>query len=541
MADEKSSLACNLCQAIIPPLEQELTDAEGPIAKLEWVHEARAVRATRDTSNPFLTGVGYLNKWKVLRASHDHEVPYLTETGLLNELARNEVILGQSGNAQADNPKYLTFIFHDACWQLFLAGMLPGLSEPVASSFTSREKTELVADALFRYLACMPLDKLNQVVIPHELPSYRASDLVLPRDYADYAPADRAIMMADPSNIPTPDDLLQAADHQHDNDHLSTISPNFHSAFSTDVPFSTLPEELIHQILSLLPSPDVCNLRLASRSVASVSSPMQLPMSFWASRFESENEMAFFYPGRPFPDTKPPTDYRQLHSALRVELSKVTDVMNLRNRRRIWRMLRDMSRCVTLAIEHGTGTHDLDIPEGHVAGRLVCPLPLRDGPVTKALQRSVGTTIFSRQATIFSDPPLQAPVCVGVSFLRVDQRPYVCGIRVLSATSGQARRVGFIIQESETIVALKAGDELAGFRVACLATGVVGLGVLVRPIANPETAPLLHPYTVGNLDTSTSGLGLADLTPISGGPPTGLIAGLDVSFILSLSGFGATD
>lgn len=534
MVLEGHDLPCNLCQAIIPPVPQDLNHVDAPVPRLAWNREARAVRAFRDTSSPFLTGVGYLTRWGVLQASHDPDVPYLTEAGLLNPSARNDVVLGQSGNSQANNPKYLTFVFHDACWQLFLAGILRCLPDFVTTCRTPQEQVGLVAEALFRYLSCMPLTKLNHVVVQHELASYRAVDYVWPRDYAT---PDEAIIMANPSNLPTLDGLPQVAGHQH-NDHLYTINPNFHSSSSTDAPFSMLPEELIHQILNLLPSPDVCNLRLASRSVASVSSPLQLPMSFWASRFECENDMGFFYPGRPFPDTKPPTDYRQLHSTLRLELSKVTEVMNLRNRRRIWCMLQDMSRCITLAIEHiwsstdsnsGTGTPSVRIPEGHVAGRLVCPLPLRGGPVTEALQRSVGTTIFARQAAVFTKPSLQAPVCVGVSFLRVDQRPYVCGIRVLSARSDRACRVGVIIQESESIVALKADEELAGFRVACLVNGVVGLGVLVRPVANPECAPMLHPFTVGNLDTSASGLGLADLIPIGGGLPTGIIAGLDVS------------
>ncbi|KAK3947108.1 hypothetical protein QBC32DRAFT_385766 [Pseudoneurospora amorphoporcata] len=534
MALTRFRIVCNLCQAIIPPVEQDLNNDDGPIPRLEWHQETRAVRAIRDTSSPFLTGVGYLTRWGVLQASHNPDVPYRTDTGLLNLGARNDAILSQSGNGQANHPKYLTFVFHDVCWQLFLAGILLGLPDSVTTCRTPQEQVGLVAEALFRYLSCMPLTKLNQVVVPHDLPPYRAAHLVLPRDYA---PTDRAIMMADPSDLPTLDGSPQVVDHQH-NDHLYTINPNFHSASSTDTPLSTLPEELIHQILNLLPSPDVCNLRLVSRSVASVSSPLQLPRSFWASRFQCENEMGFFYPGRPFPDTKPPTDYRQLHSTLRLELSKVTEVMNLRNRRRIWRMLREMSCCITLAIEHmwsstngdsDTGTPFVHIPEGHVAGRLVCPLPLRGGPVTKALERSVGTTIFARQAAIFPDLLLQAPMCVGVSFLRIDQRPYVCGIRVLSARSDQACRVGVIIQESETIVALKADDELSGFRVACLANGVVGLGLLIRPVSNPECVPMLHPFTVGNLDTSTSGLGLADITPTGGGLPTGIIAGLDAA------------
>lgn len=549
MAIIPRSLFCNLCQAVIPPVRDDLNaaDIEGRVSRLAWYKETRAVRAVRGTSSPFLTGVGFLEGGadNVLEASHDPNVGYISPTRHRNEGRRNDTILSQSGTGQPNRPKYLTFVFHDACWQLFLAGILSGLPETVTACRTPQDQVRLVAEALFRYLACMPLTKLNQVLIRHELPPYRQAGVSLPDGYA---PTDRAIMMADPSDLPTLDGSPQVAGHEHGNYHY-TIHPHFTSASSTDALFSTLPEELIHQILSLLPCPDVCNLRLASRSVASVSSPCQLPRSFWASRFEAENGMGFFFPGRPFPDSKPPTDYHLLHSALRLELSKVTEVMNLRNRRRIWRMLREMSRCVTLAIEHiwsstsgdsDTGSSFVHIPEGHVAGRLVCPSPLRGGPVTKALQRSVGTTIFARQAAVFPDYSLQAPLCVGVSFLSVDRRPYVCGIRFLSAGLDRSCRVGVVIQETETIIALEPGDELAGFRVACLANGVVGLGLLVRPVTNHDCAPVLHPITVGDLNPSTSGLGLANLTPTSRGIPTGIIVGLDVSSLSSLCSFFAS-
>ncbi|KAK3386335.1 hypothetical protein B0T20DRAFT_111012 [Sordaria brevicollis] len=537
MARTKRSLFCNLCQAVIPRVgdNRDRADGEGRVRRLAWYRETRAVRAVRDTSSPFLTGVGFLDNDDVLEASHDPDVAYRLPVAHGGGGPRNHTILSESGTGQANSPKYLTFIFHDACWQLFLAGVLAGLPETVATYRTSQDQVRLVATALFTYLSCMPLTKLNQVVIRHELPPYRQAGVSLPDGYT---PTDRAIMMADPSDIPTLDGLIQGvAGHEHGNYHY-TISPHFNSTSSSDAFFSTLPEELIHQVLRLLPCPDVCNLRLASRSVASVSNPSQLPRSFWASRFEPENGMGFFFAGRPFPDSKTPIDYRTLHSALRLELSKVTEVMNLRNRRRIWRMLREMSRCVTLAIEHiwlstngdsDTGSSTVHIPEGHVAGRLVCPSPLRGGPVTKALQRSVGTTIFARQAAVLPDYSLHAPLCVGVSFVSVDRRPYVCGIRFLSAGLDGSCRVGVVIQETETIIALEPGDELAGFRVACLANGMVGLGLLVRPSANPDCTPMLHPATVGDLDTSTSGLGLANLTPINRGIPTGIIAGLDAA------------
>ncbi|MBE3041739.1 F-box protein, partial [Candidatus Bathyarchaeota archaeon] len=57
--------------------------------------------------------------------------------------------------------------------------------------------------------------------------------------------------------------------------------------------FGGLPFEIVVPILSQLPSTDVCSLRLASKAVAGIFPPHDLPQPFWKSRFAPGFEMAF--------------------------------------------------------------------------------------------------------------------------------------------------------------------------------------------------------------------------------------------------------
>lgn len=62
--------------------------------------------------------------------------------------------------------------------------------------------------------------------------------------------------------------------------------------------FTFLPPELLHPILTLLPTPSIASLRLASRAVASLTADAAtaLPRRFWRSRFGVSFEMGFALP-----------------------------------------------------------------------------------------------------------------------------------------------------------------------------------------------------------------------------------------------------
>lgn len=97
-----------------------------------------------------------------------------------------------------------------------------------------------------------------------------------------------------PSRFLTVDDLLHCLE--------STDVPKSSNGESTIrcslVPdaFSRLPTGVIHLLLSWLPCDDIRHLRLASKSIASVSNSNSLPQSFWRSRFSRNFEMGFALP-----------------------------------------------------------------------------------------------------------------------------------------------------------------------------------------------------------------------------------------------------
>ena len=75
---------------------------------------------------------------------------------------------------------------------------------------------------------------------------------------------------------------------------LIKLSPGL-SYMLTDILLRLLTEILL-VLLVALDSASVCNLRLSSRRIASLSSPSSiLPQAFWRSPFEPGHEMAFYY------------------------------------------------------------------------------------------------------------------------------------------------------------------------------------------------------------------------------------------------------
>lgn len=75
---------------------------------------------------------------------------------------------------------------------------------------------------------------------------------------------------------------------------IFSMGPNQHNNDT----FSKLPTVTVHILLSWIPSDDIQQLRLESRSIASRSHPGSLPPSFWGSRFIPDFEMGFALPKR---------------------------------------------------------------------------------------------------------------------------------------------------------------------------------------------------------------------------------------------------
>ncbi|KAL3492472.1 hypothetical protein BJX62DRAFT_236290 [Aspergillus germanicus] len=99
---------------------------------------------------------------------------------------------------------------------------------------------------------------------------------------------------------------------------------------------SGLPIEVLFLVLSLLPSADIQQLRLASRNVALITGPASLPQSFWRSRYCADFEMAFAAPNEVVGNQ----NWRDAYFTLKYVLGDASNSISAsaRNRRRIWKL-----------------------------------------------------------------------------------------------------------------------------------------------------------------------------------------------------------
>jgi hypothetical protein len=181
--------------------------------------------------------------------------------------------------------------------------------------------------------------------------------------------------------------------------------------------FRMLPYENIMLILTYLPSRDLCNLRLASRHLASRTSPQQLSQQFWSSRFGPDMEMGFTFaanyclppPGRP--------DWRTLYFKAR-EALRYDIFPGFRNRRRIWSILEGWCQPLALRLlnrHHVSGSPYTDSPlevpyNSHIGLGILCSnasfqpghSEIPHAPTMKGL--TLYGRLFERQS-VFTRPP----------------------------------------------------------------------------------------------------------------------------------------
>ncbi|KAH8648593.1 hypothetical protein BX600DRAFT_502978 [Xylariales sp. PMI_506] len=290
--------------------------------------------------------------------------------------------------------EYWAYPFHEFCWRTLLC-RLPGASDIS------------VAQHLFGVLNALPC-VTSGAIIPHHR-YYGAIDV---------RNRNKRLLLADPTQ------------------QLSTeISPTASGLQSIRIPryspglFSRLPPEIIHRILVLLPSIDVCHARLSSREIAAVSS--DLPPSFWESRFDPDREMGFALSQEQANrnEWKP---WRQLYLMYQ-EAMHAPSFEGLRNRKRIWKCVGEFATTVRQMLR-STKVDQLQLPDrGDLGVQAACPqppgllFPFADLPI------QFDDTIFGarpRMAKAFYFP--KETVMFRVSNIPFDSKVYISGCQVCS-------------------------------------------------------------------------------------------------------------
>ncbi|KPM34608.1 hypothetical protein AK830_g11959 [Neonectria ditissima] len=207
--------------------------------------------------------------------------------------------------------------FHSSCWNLFQTGFTPNLRLLFAACLSMPIGENNIMDWGHNYGGAAAM--LKNLEIP--ILGSRFSDLTS-------APKD---MLSDPFEVPSLTKAVQHSSRLQNDAFQSRLSPDILN-FKGDK-FCRLSPELLHLIVTLLPTHDVRSLRLASPVFAMLS----LSEKFWASRFQEGNEFDNIFEVL----HHPPESWRALYLSLQVWAS---DNPHMANRRRVWGLVKHLQK-----------------------------------------------------------------------------------------------------------------------------------------------------------------------------------------------------
>ncbi|KAI1173995.1 F-box domain-containing protein [Nemania sp. FL0916] len=207
------------------------------------------------------------------------------------------------------------FVFHDACWRIFQKNL-------------GYQGTHAQEGYLFQICRSFPFQLRGTQIAwgadadNFELPDHYFSWEV-DYDISEVLEADETQTQNPYDNITEIDQILDESPELPPN-----IFPNAGNGKTIrNDPFKTLPAELCSAIAESLPTSDVLNARLASRSFTS----MFYDQQFWASRFKGGLDREWLFEAR---EWRSITDWRWLYR--RTHVSRIGP--QLRNRRRVWKI-----------------------------------------------------------------------------------------------------------------------------------------------------------------------------------------------------------
>ncbi|KAH8895343.1 hypothetical protein GQ53DRAFT_50078 [Thozetella sp. PMI_491] len=491
----------------------------GP-SPVPWVSNIRAVCFVNTRARPFLTGVGYLAN-HVAIADDDASVSYTDPGAVLthHRLTPDDI--------RSENVR-LAFGVHDACWTLLLSRIIPAAPDQEPD----RDEIEAVVAHLYNVFFSLYQGRhkmLNpgrdfggawrfyiqspRLLEAHSLLTF--SITTTSTDHDGELTEEWSFLFADPRQASIGDAPPQA---------LPDIQGFIRDSSDIGDFFVRIPREIAMAVLAELPSADLCSLRLASRRVASLSSPTSLPNSFWRSRFDHGFEMAFYMPESvPEPSSR---DWRRLYGQIQYCLARPTKYEALCNRQRIWHVLGDLSTTLKALLKGSPATETSinyaalkPLRPGMVAR---VPRPAHQNPASPSASFTFAWD--SEDAFSSSSINISAPIKISTSFINFDRRTFVCGIRATAATpAATISQVGLISWATEQHFYLEKGQEITKVRVICSALGVVGMKFFIQTTGR-EHAESETWESVGTTSIVDGELGVAELKT------SGKILGLTLEF-----------
>ncbi|KAF5571670.1 hypothetical protein FPANT_13516, partial [Fusarium pseudoanthophilum] len=489
---------CVLCGVILVPCPSSLPG--NPPKRLDWKQEIRAVTSHGGLSTVALTGVGYSNG-SALLASSDHDTSYMSPE---HELACHYL-------NYSPPTRIWTFAFHEACWQL--------LQQKASLSKDSQAEPQRVAQLLFRLLNCLPYDRFKVPCPNHDFGGalkFWKSPLILPESWN--------FLLADPTTLAL-GSVTQATQDVSELPHTTSDSQ-----VSDDI-FARLSPEIVHLVIAMVNSTDLCNLRLSSKFVSRMTSPDHLPQRVWKSRFSADREMGFF----PFDhelclQSNSKLNWQRLYFDLKCNLRNESETGHMRNRRRIWLCLDVVARSLMALLNQDLCLQDRQSVEQDVnsqryeLGQFVWTPIIEDAH--NYLPSEMGARSSGFQYIILRPENPDIGSRISLSRISFDGDYYISGIRLSEPREGnsfkEVSRVGYIVPETETHVPLGTNHRMTGLRVAASASGIVGLSFRI----DNGTGAIAW-KSIGTVTDPPDGVGVAILEPKIDSQICGAVIGFD--------------
>lgn len=452
-----------------------------------------AVTTEQNQQPPHLTGVGLITQRHSFFAPEDHNAYYNTAAPATPSVNWNMGL----------KTRYPAVLFHHACWKLWRdqLRLLSGQSN----------KTKSLITHFYNVARCFPRDRLGQVC---RADGYGGamSAWALPQNPIE----SWEFLKADPHVVTL--SSVQPGDLPFQEDASPDVGVLHASGTSVDI-LAKLPYDVALALISILPTSDVCSLRQASRTIAWLIYPPDLPRSFWRSRFFMDEETEMLCDKKELTTLGPGHDWRGLYFGVKHALRDTTRHGHVRNRRRVWRCLRSMTECVISLVEQtgasGTSSSAMQRPEDCRNGQEA------HGCVnTTETKRHPAVDLLSTKYIPLDIPAASLAFCV--STIEFDGATFISGFRVPGRDEDkEVCRVGLVFPASEVRLDVPAQPEW--IRVATATNGVVGLGFSSENGAKCVTA--------GLIDDLPAGAGVTTLRPEPGYHVAGLSVGLDVSLV----------
>ncbi|KAF5674114.1 hypothetical protein FCIRC_7883 [Fusarium circinatum] len=449
---------CALCGINIPSIHQLLADEQ----QRPWWRMIFAVQREEGQSHFSLTPLGY---------SQD------------GSLEPHPVIQPNQG-----------FFIHQACWPIYRDKML--LFSP------RRYKDEQILQVFFDLRQSMPSngDGLISYLRPHNQPALSVAT------FAGRSSFGWEFLKADPSISPLGPTVYRLVDG------------GTYTQVSSDV-FTKLSTELNHEIINLLNNGSFLNLRLASKTIANLSKPADLPQTFWASRFSRDHEMRFF----PLEYDRKET-WRDLYFSMKHALKDRSKTAHALNRLRIWKGLEVIAPCMVAMLEQSPRLEDTASCREELVSL--------GYDMTQKVQGFGGEPRADPYGDVYVKGSrylnLRGGAWFSVSIGELDGRPYICSFRVMGRDHIEKFRIG-LVNKAETRFLIKPSDQVTAVKVATTFGGIVGLAFRIKDELGGVDWKI-----VGKVDEPDDYVGIKLLKPQNGPYIMGLLLGLDACKVVTI-------